>query len=80
MSSARVQILLSSRRFAAEGYHVFVASGQDREGCSRNRAAGGSAIDGGIDGERLRTRRPELAKERGEDGLLGINAIAETYW
>jgi hypothetical protein len=34
-------------------------------------------IDGGIDGERLRTRRSELAKERGEDGLLGINAIVE---
>jgi len=37
-------------------------------------------IDGGIDGERLRTRRPEAAKERGEDGLLGIDAIAESYW
>jgi len=37
-------------------------------------------IDGGIDGERLRTRRPEAVTERGEDGLLGIDAIAETYW
>ena len=25
-------------------------------------------------------RRPEIIKERGEDGLLGIDAIAETYW
>jgi NAD(P)-dependent dehydrogenase (short-subunit alcohol dehydrogenase family) len=37
-------------------------------------------IDGGIDGDRLRNRRPEITKERGEDGLLGIDAIAETYW
>src|SRR5262245_36882262 len=37
-------------------------------------------IDGGIDGERLRSRRPETVKERGEDGMLNIDAIAETYW
>src|SRR5260370_1439780 len=37
-------------------------------------------IDGGIDGERLRSRRPEIVEERGEDGLLGIEAIAEAYW
>lgn len=37
-------------------------------------------IDGGIDGERLRNRGPEMTKERGEDGLLGIDAIAEAYW
>jgi NAD(P)-dependent dehydrogenase (short-subunit alcohol dehydrogenase family) len=37
-------------------------------------------IDGGIDGERLRRARPESIQERGEDGLLGIDAIADTYW
>jgi hypothetical protein len=37
-------------------------------------------IDGGIDGNRLRCRRLEAIKERDEDGLLGIEAIAETYW
>lgn len=37
-------------------------------------------IDGGINGLRLISRRPEALKERGEDGLLGIDAIAETYW
>jgi NAD(P)-dependent dehydrogenase (short-subunit alcohol dehydrogenase family) len=37
-------------------------------------------IDGGIHGERLLSRRPELIEERGEDGLLGIDAIAEAYW
>jgi NAD(P)-dependent dehydrogenase (short-subunit alcohol dehydrogenase family) len=37
-------------------------------------------IDGGIDGDRLHRLRPQLAAERGADGLLGIDAIAETYW
>lgn len=37
-------------------------------------------VDGGIDGDRLRTRAPQLLNERGEDGLLDIAAIAETYW
>ncbi|WP_046868399.1 SDR family NAD(P)-dependent oxidoreductase [Microvirga massiliensis] len=37
-------------------------------------------IDGGIDGERLHTRMPQLARERGEDRLLSIDAIAEAFW
>jgi hypothetical protein len=39
-----------------------------------------TVIDGGIAGERLLSRRPQLAAERGEDGLLGIDAIADAYW
>jgi|SRR5262245_3430348 len=37
-------------------------------------------IDGGINGQRLLSRAPDLIRQRGEDGLLGIDAIAETYW
>ncbi len=37
-------------------------------------------IDGGIDGERLRSRWPDAVKERGPEGLLAIDAIAEAYW
>lgn len=37
-------------------------------------------IDGGINGDRLRNNRPEIIRERGEDGLLGVDAISETYW
>src|SRR5258705_6165006 len=37
-------------------------------------------IDGGIDGERLRSRVPTLLQDRGEDGVLDIDAIADTYW
>ncbi|ACC73293.1 SDR family NAD(P)-dependent oxidoreductase [Paraburkholderia phymatum] len=37
-------------------------------------------IDGGIDGERLHSLRPHAAAERGENGLLNVDAIAEAYW
>ena len=37
-------------------------------------------IDGGIDGERLRTAAPEYSARAGADGLLDPDAIAETYW
>jgi NAD(P)-dependent dehydrogenase (short-subunit alcohol dehydrogenase family) len=37
-------------------------------------------VDGAIDGDRIRNRMPALIKERGDDGLLGIDAIADTYW
>lgn len=37
-------------------------------------------IDGGIDGERLRTNAPQRAAQAGADGLLHPDAIAETYW
>lgn len=37
-------------------------------------------IDGGIDGERLNSRFPELRAQKGPDGLLNVDAIAEAYW
>ena len=37
-------------------------------------------IDGGISGARLKSRFPDAEKERGADGLLSIDAIAEAYW
>ena len=37
-------------------------------------------IDGGIEGDRLLARFPQGAAERGSDGLLNIDAIAEAYW
>jgi NAD(P)-dependent dehydrogenase (short-subunit alcohol dehydrogenase family) len=39
-----------------------------------------AVIDGGIAGDRLLLRNPQIGEERGEDGLLDVNAIAETYW
>jgi NAD(P)-dependent dehydrogenase (short-subunit alcohol dehydrogenase family) len=37
-------------------------------------------IDGGIDGDKLNTAVPQLKAQRGADGLLNIDAIAEAYW
>jgi NAD(P)-dependent dehydrogenase (short-subunit alcohol dehydrogenase family) len=37
-------------------------------------------IDGGIDGERLRTALPAIVEAKGEDGLLKPEAIADAYW
>jgi len=37
-------------------------------------------VDGGIAGERLLSRAPQLKEERGEDGMLDIAAIADAYW
>jgi NAD(P)-dependent dehydrogenase (short-subunit alcohol dehydrogenase family) len=37
-------------------------------------------IDGAIDGDRVRSRSPRIVEQRGEDGLLGIEAIADAYW
>lgn len=37
-------------------------------------------IDGGINGQRLLSRMPELADKAKADGMLDIDAIAETYW
>ncbi len=36
-------------------------------------------VDGGIEGERLLSRVPALKEQRGPDGLLNIDAIAEAY-
>jgi len=37
-------------------------------------------IDGGIDGERLRSNAPQRVAQAGDDGLLNLDAIAESYW
>lgn len=37
-------------------------------------------IDGAINGERIRRGLPELAAAKGEEGLLDLEAIAESFW
>jgi hypothetical protein len=39
-----------------------------------------TAVVVGVGAERLRKASPARIAERGADGLLGIDAIAETYW
>ena len=36
-------------------------------------------VDGGIDGERLKTRAPDFAARMGEGGLIGLEGLAEAY-
>jgi NAD(P)-dependent dehydrogenase (short-subunit alcohol dehydrogenase family) len=51
-----------------------------REFGPQNIHVGHVVVDGGIAGERLLTRAPGLAAQRGPDGMLGIDAIADAYW
>jgi NAD(P)-dependent dehydrogenase (short-subunit alcohol dehydrogenase family) len=37
-------------------------------------------VDGAIDGQLIRDRFPQAIERLGEDGLLGIEAIADAYW
>lgn len=37
-------------------------------------------IDGGIEGDRLLSAFPDRQTEKGPEGLLSIDAIADTYW
>ena len=36
-------------------------------------------VDGGIGGERLKTRAPQFVERVGEDGLIGLDGLAESY-
>jgi NAD(P)-dependent dehydrogenase (short-subunit alcohol dehydrogenase family) len=51
-----------------------------REFGPQNIHVGHVIVDGGIEGDRLLSRLPGLAEQRGPDGLLKIDAIAEAYW
>jgi NAD(P)-dependent dehydrogenase (short-subunit alcohol dehydrogenase family) len=51
-----------------------------REFGPRNIHVAHVVVDGGIDGERLRTSAPQRVAERGPDGLLDPAEIAEAYW
>ncbi len=51
-----------------------------REYGPQNIHVGHVVVDGGIAGERLLSRMPQLAEQRGEDGMLSPDAIAEAYW
>jgi len=39
-----------------------------------------TVIDGVIDGDRARNQFPEYVEAKGQEGLLQLEAIAQTYW
>jgi len=51
-----------------------------REFGPQNIHVGHVLVDGGIAGDRLLSRNPQLREQRGEDGLLEPDAIADAYW
>jgi NAD(P)-dependent dehydrogenase (short-subunit alcohol dehydrogenase family) len=51
-----------------------------REFGPRNIHVAHVVVDGGIDGERLRTSAPQRVAERGPEGLLNPDDIADAYW
>jgi NAD(P)-dependent dehydrogenase (short-subunit alcohol dehydrogenase family) len=57
-----------------------VAHGMAREFGPRGIHVGHVIIDGMIDGDQLNSRFPQLKQQRGPDGMLGIDAIADAYW
>jgi NAD(P)-dependent dehydrogenase (short-subunit alcohol dehydrogenase family) len=71
----------SSAHFAASKAGLrMIAQSMAREFGPRGLHVAHVIVDGGIDGERLRTRFPEVVKSKGEGGMLSIPAIAEVYW
>jgi NAD(P)-dependent dehydrogenase (short-subunit alcohol dehydrogenase family) len=65
---------------AAKGGVRNLAQSLSREFGPKHIHVGHVVVDGGIDGERLNRRAPKLKAERGVDGMLNIDAIAEAYW
>jgi NAD(P)-dependent dehydrogenase (short-subunit alcohol dehydrogenase family) len=51
-----------------------------REYGPQNIHVGHVVVDGGIDGDRLNTFVPGLKAQRGPDGMLNVDAIADAYW
>lgn len=51
-----------------------------REYGPQNIHVGHVLVDGGIDGDRLNSRVPDLKDQRGPDGMLDADAIADAYW
>jgi NAD(P)-dependent dehydrogenase (short-subunit alcohol dehydrogenase family) len=65
---------------AAKGALRNVAQSIAREFGPQNIHVGHVVVDGGIEGDRLLSRVPQLREQRGPDGLLDPDAIAEAYW
>lgn len=57
-----------------------VAHGMAREFGPAGLHVGHVIIDGMIDGDQLNQRFPDLKAQKGEDGMLGVDAIADAYW
>jgi NAD(P)-dependent dehydrogenase (short-subunit alcohol dehydrogenase family) len=57
-----------------------LAHGMAREFGPSGLHVGHIIIDGMIDGDQLNRRFPDLKEQRGADGMLAVDAIADAYW
>ena len=57
-----------------------LAHGMAREFGPQGLHVGHIVIDGGIDGDALNQRFPQFKEQRGEDGMLNVDSIADAYW
>jgi NAD(P)-dependent dehydrogenase (short-subunit alcohol dehydrogenase family) len=57
-----------------------LADGMAREFGPKGLHVANIVIDGVIDGDRARQQFPKLVEAKGSDGLLQLEAIAESYW
>jgi NAD(P)-dependent dehydrogenase (short-subunit alcohol dehydrogenase family) len=57
-----------------------LAHGMAREFGTQGLHVGHVIIDGMIDGDQLNQRFPRLKEQKGEDGMLNVDAIADAYW
>lgn len=65
---------------AAKGALRNLAQSLAREFGPQGVHVGHVVVDGGIEGDRLLSHLPQLRDQRGPDGLLNIDAIADAYW
>jgi NAD(P)-dependent dehydrogenase (short-subunit alcohol dehydrogenase family) len=57
-----------------------VVHGMAREFGKQGIHVGHVIVDGMIDGDQLNTRFPQFKQEKGENGMLDIDAIADAFW
>ena len=57
-----------------------VAHGMAREFGAKGIHVGHVVIDGAINGDQVNRRFPQFKEQRGDDGMLGIDAIADAFW
>jgi NAD(P)-dependent dehydrogenase (short-subunit alcohol dehydrogenase family) len=57
-----------------------IAHGMAREFGPQGLHVGHVIIDGMIDGDQLNQRFPQFKEQKGEDGMLRVDAIAAAFW
>jgi NAD(P)-dependent dehydrogenase (short-subunit alcohol dehydrogenase family) len=65
---------------AAKAAERAVAHGLAREFGPKGLHVAHVVIDGVIDGELVNARMPQLKQNLGQDGMLGLDALADAYW